>query len=89
MSGLSLKNTEFRIKPDGKQPAYMRIKCESFSGVVWDRTERRDKSKKTLNAISPAVGLKALNEHVDTFINEHNRSEERWVGSECRTRWSP
>ena len=75
VSGLSFKKTDFRIKPDGKQPAYMRIKCESFSGVVWDRTERRDKSKKTLNAIPPAVGLKALNEHVDTFINAHNDGE--------------
>ncbi|WP_342323150.1 AAA family ATPase [Kosakonia sp. BYX6] len=75
VSGLSFKKTDFRIKPDGKQPAYMRIQCESVDGVVWDRTERRDKAKKTLKEIPPGMGLKALNERVDTFINAHNDGE--------------
>src|SRR3989454_10056067 len=27
--------------------------------------------------------------HCDQYANEHNRSEERRVGKECRSRWSP
>ena len=28
-------------------------------------------------------------EEMDTFLERHNRSEERRVGKECRSRWSP
>ena len=48
---------------------------------------------KTLNAISP-VGLTKLNKNlfdvsVDADAPDGIRSEERRVGKECRSRWSP
>lgn len=75
VSGLSFKKTDFRVKQDGKKPAYMRIRCESTCGVVWDRTERRDQAKKTLKETLPGIGLKSLHDYVDTLINAHNDGE--------------
>ncbi len=72
VSGINPKKTDFRVNDDGNQPAFMRITCESIGGVAWDRTERRDQAKKTLAQIPPGVGLKALNDYVDRFIDDHN-----------------
>src|SRR3712207_7154793 len=36
-----------------------------------------------------AKGIRAMLPHVDEFRPIHNRSEERRVGKECRSRWSP
>lgn len=72
VKGLSFKKTDFRVNNEGLHPPFMRIRCESTNGIIWDRTERRDKAKKTLKAIPVGVGLKALNEHVDKYINAHN-----------------
>ncbi|TKI05689.1 AAA family ATPase [Martelella alba] len=76
VKGLSFKKTDFRIDAHNSQPAYMRIRCESLENVVWDRTERRDQSIKTQAAIPPGVGLKALNDYVDQYIDAHNEGEE-------------
>ncbi|HCT9183678.1 TPA: AAA family ATPase [Proteus mirabilis] len=75
VKGLSFKKTDFRVNQEGLYPPFMRIRCESTSGVIWDRTERRDQAKKTINAIPSGVGLKALNDHVDKYINAHNENE--------------
>ena len=66
------KETDFQVYPDNRKPPYMRIHCESMSGVVWDRTEKRDKSKKTLEQIPPAIGEKALRDYVDRFVDAWN-----------------
>lgn len=75
IKGLGFKKTDFRIDENGKQPPHMRVSCTSTTNVIWDRTERRDLTKKTLESIPPGVGLKALNDYVDTFIDSHNDKE--------------
>lgn len=72
VSGLNPKATDLRVFPDGKPCPYMRVHCEATGGVIWDRTERRDKSKKTAKSIPKGVGVSKLNEFVDSFIDCYN-----------------
>jgi predicted ATP-binding protein involved in virulence len=76
VSGHNPKDSDFRITETGDKPPYMRIFCRSADGVEWDRTERRDKTKKTQALVADGVGIKALNEYVDRFIDAHNEGEE-------------
>ncbi|UFH48133.1 AAA family ATPase [Pseudomonas sp. KNUC1026] len=76
VSGISPRETDFQVDPDGSKPAYMRIECESFSGVKWDRTEKRDKSAKTEKQIPPAMGHKALMNTVDAVVDAHNEGRD-------------
>jgi len=76
VQGINPKDTDFRIFPDGKKPPYMRIACESYDNVSWDRTEKRDQTKKTAADIPPAEGVKKLNDYVDQFVDKYNESEE-------------
>ncbi|MGT9264863.1 ATP-binding protein, partial [Escherichia coli] len=75
IKGLSFKKTDFRIDENGDQPSYMRVSCTSTTGITWDRTERRDLTKKTLGSIPQGAALKALNDYVDTFIDSHNENK--------------
>lgn len=72
VSGHNPKDTDFLVFPDGQKPAYMRIYCRATNGVEWDRTERRDQTKKTLSSIPEGVGIKRLHEYVDQFVDAHN-----------------
>lgn len=72
VSGISPRETDFQVNPDGSKPAYMRIRCESQNGVQWDRTEKRDKSAKTEKQIPPALGHRDLLKYVDQFIDANN-----------------
>ncbi|MDO8844771.1 AAA family ATPase [Methylicorpusculum sp.] len=74
VSGINPKESDFRVLPDGSKPPYMRIACESFEGICWDRTEKRDQSKKTAAQIPPGKGQKELNEYVDSLIDAFNES---------------
>jgi len=74
VSGINPKETDFRVLPDGSKPPYMRITCESFEGVRWDRTEKRDQSKKTISQIPAALGQKGLFDYVDSLIDAFNES---------------
>ncbi|TYL46516.1 AAA family ATPase [Marinomonas sp. IMCC 4694] len=74
-TGKNFKEMDFQILQDGMKPPYMRIRSESFNGIVWDRTEKRDKSKKTAEQIPEAIGLKALFNHVDSFADAFNSQE--------------
>lgn len=74
VSGINPKESDFRVLPDKSKPAYMRIACESFDGIRWDRTEKRDQAKKTAAQIPPGKGQKALFEHVDSLIDAFNES---------------
>jgi predicted ATP-binding protein involved in virulence len=76
VSGISPRDSDFQVHPDGSQPPYMRILCESADGVCWDRTERRDQSSKTAAQIPPALGHKALFEYVDRFIDAQNEARQ-------------
>lgn len=75
ISGYNPKETDFQIYPNGRRPPYMRIKCESFNGIKWDRTEKRDQSTKTLSEIPDALGIKQLNDYVDSFIDADNAEQ--------------
>lgn len=72
ISGLNPKDSDFRVFADDQKPPFMRISCESPEGIHWDRTEKRDQTKKTAAQIPNGQGLKPLNDHVDTFIDAHN-----------------
>jgi len=72
VTGLNPKEKDFRVFNEGGKPAYMRISCESYNGINWDRTEKRDFSKKTTSQIPRAIGVKALNDYVDHFIDLSN-----------------
>jgi len=72
VSGISPKDKDFRVLDDERKPPYMRIMCESYAGVKWDRTEKRDKSRRTTAEIPDAVGLKELNRYVDRFVDQQN-----------------
>lgn len=72
VKGSNPKETDFQVFADGSQPPYMRIHCESANGITWDRTEKRDQTKKTASQIPEGAGVKQLNDYVDTFIDARN-----------------
>ena len=74
--GKSFEETDFQVLEEGLKPPFMRITCESYDGIKWDRTERRDKAKKTETLITSAIGLKNLFKYADTFIDAHNEGKE-------------
>lgn len=76
VSGISPRDADLQVNPDGTQPPYMRIECESTEGLKWDRTERRDQSKKTNSQIPAAIGQKALMEYADGFIDAFNEGSD-------------
>lgn len=76
VKGISPKETDFHVHPNQSKPAYMRISCETTSGVAWDRTEKRDQSNKTSKLIPAAKGLKQLHAYVDSFLDAENASEQ-------------
>jgi predicted ATP-dependent endonuclease of OLD family len=59
VTGVSFKNTHIKQTENKTAPCSC-VKIETSRGIVWDRTLRRDKSKKTASKIPPAVGLSAL-----------------------------
>ena len=76
VSGISQKETDFRVLTDGSKPPYSRVTCETIDGIVWDRTERRDKTRKTTKQVPSGHGLKELNEYVDSIVDKFNENIE-------------
>ncbi|MGP7735431.1 AAA family ATPase [Oceanimonas smirnovii] len=76
VSGLNPRDLDFRVFEDGQKPPFMRIACESYDGICWDRTEKRDKTKKTAAQIPDGLGIKQLNDHVDCFVDAHNEGDD-------------
>ena len=76
VSGISQKETDFRLLEDETKPPYSRVTCETIDGVIWDRTERRDKTVKTNKQISPARGIKAINDYADRLVDAFNDGSE-------------
>lgn len=72
VSGINPKDNDFQVLPDGNKPPFMRLTATSSNGINWDRTEKRDKTKKTASQISAAFGVKQLNDYVDTLIDADN-----------------
>jgi predicted ATP-binding protein involved in virulence len=76
VSGISQKETDFRVLTDGTKPPYSRLTCETTDGIVWDRTERRDQTKKTLKQIPSGHGLKGINDFADSLVDDFNEGKE-------------
>lgn len=76
VSGINPKENDFQVNADGTKPPFMRLTAVSNNGIIWDRTEKRDKSKKTATQIPTAHGIKALNDYVDTIIDADNAGED-------------
>lgn len=71
-SGISFKKTDLRQIANIPSP-YTRIKLETKEGLIWDRTEKRDKSRQTSIDIPPAIGLVNLRQYLDEkIINPFN-----------------
>ncbi|MCY4472424.1 MAG: AAA family ATPase [Kistimonas sp.] len=75
VKGSNPRDTDFQVYPDGHRPPYMRVRCESTDGIIWDRTEKRDQTRKTASQIPEAVGVRQLHEYVDGFIDAHNDNQ--------------
>ncbi len=67
VSGVSFKRNDLR-QAQNKLAAFTRISLQTFDGLSWDRTERRDKSKATVKQTSPGVGLQNLRSFLDSEI---------------------
>lgn len=72
VSGISFKKNDLRQKNNQLSP-YTRIRIETTEGILWDRTDRRDKSKKTSITIPSGIGLQKLRKYLDEqMINPFN-----------------
>jgi len=75
VTGISFKANDIKQENNLKRP-YARITLETFEGLKWDRTERRDKSKTTLSQIPPTIGLSQLKNYLDqTIIDPFNSNK--------------
>lgn len=75
VSGISFKKTDLRQKNNQLSP-YTRIRIETTEGIVWDRTDRRDKSIKTSATIPTGIGLQKLRKYLDEqIINPFNEGQ--------------
>lgn len=76
VTGLNPKDSDFQVLPDGtSKPPFMRVRCESLDGIQWDRTEKRDQTKRTAREIPTALGLKQLYDYVDHFVDSNNAGQ--------------
>jgi predicted ATP-binding protein involved in virulence len=67
VSGISFRKTDIRQDDNQKAP-YTRVRIETTEGLIWDRTERRDKNKATSKQIPAATGLQQLRKYLDQEI---------------------
>jgi predicted ATP-binding protein involved in virulence len=67
VSGISFRKTDIKQVENLKAP-YTRVRVETQDGLLWDRTDRRDKSESTTSQIPPPVGLQNLRKYLDTTI---------------------
>lgn len=76
VAGVSFKNND--LKQTNNIPApFCRISIASREGISWDRTLRRDKSKKTTAAIPNGMGLSSLKKYLENeIINPFNEGTE-------------
>ncbi|MFT4927741.1 MAG: putative ATP-binding protein involved in virulence [Phenylobacterium sp.] len=75
VSGISPKESDFRVLSDGRKPSYMRITATTPEGICWNRTRKRDKSEKTLADVPQGYGRKQLHGYVDQFVDAFNAGE--------------
>lgn len=69
LSGLSLKTGDMR-QVNGKTAPYTRVRLETTSGLIWDRSRYNDTSKSSGLIKALAVGLRALEHYLDQDVIE-------------------
>ncbi len=75
VSGISFKASDLRQLNNHLLP-YTRVRIETDNNLIWDRTFRRDKSKKTTEEIPSAIGLTRLKRYLDeNIINPFNEGQ--------------
>jgi predicted ATP-binding protein involved in virulence len=76
VSGISFKSSDIEQHKNNKAP-YTRVGLKSINGIEWDRTLRRDQSKKTVSQIPAAKGLSVLKKYIDEqVINPFNEASD-------------
>lgn len=76
VSGVSFKKNGDILQQRNALAPYARVALETTTGVKWDRTKKRDKSRATAKAIPPASGMRALESYLDeSVIDRHNAGE--------------
>lgn len=76
VSGITFRKSGDIRQKTGLLAPYTRVTLETTTGLSWDRTKRRDKSKATAKATPSALGVKAMEAYLDEFIiDRHNRGE--------------
>jgi len=69
ISGIDFRSNDLQCL-DGRQAPYTRITLESLEGVSWDRTKKRDQTKRTKEKIPPDKKLGQLHDFLDKIIND-------------------
>lgn len=76
VTGITFKNNDLLVEGERKAP-FARIKIIANNNIEWDRTLRRDKSKKTLKKIPSAIGLSSLKKFIDgKIIDPYNENKD-------------
>jgi predicted ATP-binding protein involved in virulence len=76
VSGISFKSSDIKQHKNNKAP-YTRVGLKTINGIEWDRTLRRDQSKKTVSQIPAAKGLSVLKKYIDEqVINPFNEASD-------------
>jgi len=71
VEGINFRPTDLRSPlNDSKKAPYMRVTLETTTGIVWDRTEQRDQTKRTLDQIPPGKKLAELWNELENIIND-------------------
>lgn len=77
--GNNIKETDLRVEEYDKNEAllspYVRVACESFNELRWDRTKKRDKKKSTEKQIPNSLGLKSLHAYVDAITDARQEKQ--------------
>ncbi|MGX9367440.1 AAA family ATPase [Desulfoplanes sp. PS50] len=76
VAGVSFKDDDVKVEGGSKAP-FVRVAVETRSGVCWDITKRRDKSKKTARLVPQGIGKKQVTGYLDTrVIDPYNESKD-------------
>ncbi len=67
VSGISIKKTDLRQVGNANEP-YTRVGLETFDGIRWDVTRKRDKSTATAKLVPPAWGVKGVKAFLDAAV---------------------
>ncbi len=68
LTGLSFKKTGEIRQSNNLLAPYVRVTLETTSGLRWDRTQRRDNSKKTASQIANSLGVRELEHYLNHTV---------------------